>query len=492
MVFVPEIEGVLLALNAKTGAQVWANDVLGFHTTPCLAASPDPKGCGNPIKGAQKGTFSMPPLYYNGKIFMASSAGDSGFSCVVFAIDAKTGRVLWHFNLIPVTKSEPGYDTWAHPIPWNGGAAVWASAQADPTTGLVYISTGNPIPYSGYYRGDGKEYFTDGLLALNMNTGKLAWFYQDVHHDLWDYDQTQNAVLFDMTFQGKLRHAVAVGNKDLMLYILDRATGQPIQPVTETPVPQYPLQHSYPTQPIPSGGPVVPVTLSDAHAFDGLQGPDGKGFIFRNTIPYNVFAIGDTTGWWVHTAEITGGLEGSRPPSYDPQTGYLYYEANLNWGAFEELPPESIAPLDLSQRFINGPTPHNMSTSIANVPAIQNVIGSYLVAWDPVANAAAWRVPHIYATDGAVNPYESGMTTTDGGLIFTGLGKTAVAFDAKTGTQLWQSAPLSAVPAGAPMTYSANGKQYVAYEAGYGSLYNGISQTRAATPVTTVYVYSLP
>src|SRR5207237_4366455 len=121
----------------------------------------------------------------------------------------------------------------------------------------------------------------------------------------------------------------AVGNKDTLLYILDRATGKPLLPVTETPVPQYPLQNSYAPQPIPVGDQVRPSTRSDAHAFDGLQGPDGKPFIFRNTVPYNVFAIGDTTGWWIHTAEITGGLEASRPPSYDPNTGYLYYEANL-------------------------------------------------------------------------------------------------------------------------------------------------------------------
>src|SRR5262249_26084569 len=201
----------------------------------------------------------VPPTYVNGKLLIASSGGDSGFSSIAMALDAKTGRVLWHFNLIPASPKEPGYDTWAHPIPWNGGAAVWAVAPVDPKLGLVYFSTGNPIPYSGYLRGAGKEYYTDGLLALHVDTGKVAWFFQTVHHDLWCYDQTQNGVLFDMTVNGKMRHAVAVGNKDLLVYILDRATGKPIIPVHEVPVPQYDLQHSYATQPIPDTDPVAPV-----------------------------------------------------------------------------------------------------------------------------------------------------------------------------------------------------------------------------------------
>jgi alcohol dehydrogenase (cytochrome c) len=491
MIFAPEPQGTMVALNAQTGAQVWANDVLGYYDGPCLAANPDPKACGNPVQGAQKGMFSMPPTYANGKIFMASSGGDSGFSSIAFALDAKTGRVLWHFNLIPAGKKEPGYDTWAHPIPWNGGGAVWAVSSADPTLGLVYFSVGNPIPYSGYLRGPGKEYFTDGELALHMDTGKEAWFFQDVHHDLWDYDQTQNSVLFDMTVNGKTRQAIAFGNKNLLVYILDRATGQPIIPVTETPVPQYGPQNSYATQPIPATDPVAPLTLPDAHAFDGMQGPDNKGFLFRNTIPYNVFAIGDTTGWSVHTASITGGLDATRPPSYDPQTGYLYFEGNLNWGAFEELPTDQIPAVDLSQRFINGPSPHNKSTPITTVPAIANSIGSYLTAIDPSTGKAVWRIPQIFANQTTPTPYESGMTTTDGGVLFTGLAKSPVAFDAKTGAQLWTGAALSAIPTGAPITYTVNGKQYVAYQAGFGASFNGVTQARATTPTSAVYVYSL-
>ena len=106
--------------------------------------------------------------------------------------------------MIPDKKGEPGYWTWPKPKAFHGGGAMWNTLAVDPALGLVYIVTGNPIPYSGVIRGPGKELFTDSIIALNVKTGKLRWYYQTTHHDIWDYDATNPPVLFDLN--GKKAH----------------------------------------------------------------------------------------------------------------------------------------------------------------------------------------------------------------------------------------------------------------------------------------------
>src|SRR5262249_42052975 len=191
---------------------------------------------------------------------------------------------------------------------------------------LGYVSTGNTIPYTGYERGPGKEYYTAGTLALHAKTGKLAWFFQDVHHDNWDADTTLGPILVDAAYNGKLRHAITSVNRTGLLFVLDRATGKPILPMKETPVPTYDPVHSYPTQPIPVGllngtsDPIFPKTLDDPNwtAFQGLQGPDGKPFIYHNSIPQMTFAQANPFGY---TVVVSSNISGQNPSSYDPNTG---------------------------------------------------------------------------------------------------------------------------------------------------------------------------
>src|SRR5262249_7061228 len=128
MVFAPEPQGVVLALDAKTGHQIWAHQVLHAGT----------------------GSLAEPPVYYKGKIIMATAGGDGGFSCIVFALDAKTGKPLWHFNIIP-QKGQPGYETWNNPdgTPgqfWNGGGASGAAMAIRPELKLAHVSTGDTSP----------------------------------------------------------------------------------------------------------------------------------------------------------------------------------------------------------------------------------------------------------------------------------------------------------------------------------------------------------
>ena len=115
---------------------------------------------------------------------------------------------------------------------------------------------------------------------MHADTGKLAWFFQEVHHDVWDADQSQQPMLFDMTYKGVMRHALASADKDGLLYILDRTTGQPIIPVNEMKTQQSSVSHTWPTQPIPTTQPLVPQNVPDRAKWKGLTAPDGK--------PYNI------------------------------------------------------------------------------------------------------------------------------------------------------------------------------------------------------------
>jgi glucose dehydrogenase len=495
MVFAPEPQGVVIALDARTGRQIWAHLVL------------------NP---AFQGSLAEPPVYYNGKIIMATAGGDGGFSCVAFALDAKTGKPLWHFNIIP-QKGQPGYETWTNPDGspgqfWNGGGASWTSMAIDPKLNLAYVSTGNTIPYTGYERGAGKEYYTAGTLALNPDTGKMAWFFQDVHHDNWDADTTLGPILFDAVYNGKLRHAISSVNRSGLLFVLDRATGKPILPVKETPVPQYAPVHSYPTQPIPTGlldgtsDPIFPKTLDDPNwtAFQGLQGPDGKPFIYHNSIPQMAFAQADTTGY---TVVVSSNISGQNPSSYDPNTGMQYFEGTVNVAATEELPPSEIQPTQaLYGAPVNGGI-HTKSAPIATIPQVAALSGSYLVAMDVKTAKRMWMNKHLTAdvppsattTPNPTPSFQGGIMTTDSGLLFTGQGGGLTdsgpgalnAYDDRTGALLW-SAPTLASP-WQPTTYSVNGKQYVVTEAGAGGLGQGAYLGGGVNgQKATVLVYALP
>jgi glucose dehydrogenase len=454
MVFAPQPHGVLIALDAGNGHQIWAHTVL------------------NPLF---QGTLAEPPVYYKGKIIMATAGGDGGFSCIVFALDAKTGRPLWHFNIIP-HKGQKGFETWSQPLFWNGGGASWAPIAIDPTTNLLFVSTGNTIPFTGYERGPGKEYFTAGTLALHADTGKLAWFFQQAHHDNWDADTTLGPILFDVTYKGKLRHAVSGVNRTGILFLLDQATGEPIYPIKEVPVPQYAPQHYYPTQPFPVGvlngtmDTIFPKTLDDPNgtAFTNLATPDGKPFVYKNTIPDLTFPAPTPDGYSIR---VSSNIAGHHPSSYDPKLHYQFFEGSNNVGATQELPLPDIQP---TQALFGGPVGGGIhtkgvpTTDLLTIPQVAATNGNYLVAMDVRTGKRAWMVKHLAAdvpTGGTLAAFAGGITSTDGGLLFTGNGRALSAYDSRTGALLWTSPPLPSTP-WQPVLYQLNGKDYIAVQAG--------------------------
>ena len=446
-VYVEEAGGYVDALNATNGQIDWRTQI---------------------APAAQAIGMSQPPTYYGGMIFGATSGGDSGFPCVVFALNASSGKLLWKFHLIPNLPSEPGYSTWTHPLTFDGGAAEWSEVGVDPSLGLVYASTGNPIPYGGTGRGPGKEYFTDGELALHLKTGKLAWFFQEVHHDSWDADQSQQGMLVNFTYHGVAEKGIVAASKDGLWYVLNRATGQPIIPVTEMPIEQSASAHTYPTEPIPATTPLVPQTVPDPAKWKGLTAPDGK--------PYNIGSgpagsfVAITPNQYSVTAAFGQGASGNKPGSIDPKTHYLIEVTTPGFVAIEQEPLSEVAKMS----YFNFNAVFNLKFgSLAGTPA--SAAGTRLEAMNIATGKRVWMDNRFSPTSAAAAkasaPFGGGVLTANG-IIWTNGGNHLQAFSEATGKELWSSPPLAATSYSPPTTFAVGGTQYVTIlDASTGDLY---------------------
>ncbi len=425
MVFTGDL-GTIYALNAETGQQVWATQVV------------DSNGGGG---------IDAAPLYYNGAVYDGTTGGDVGGPCIGFSLDAKTGKINWYYNNIPSNKTQQGWDTWPTVRAYYGGGAVWDPPAIDPSTGLIYFGVGNPVPYVGWASGPGMEKPTESILALHAATGKYAWDFQEVHHDIWDYDGMQSPVAMYLNQGGKKVPIVVHINKDAYAYPIYAATGKPVISVIETPVPQSALMHTYATQPIPStetpGSPneLVPHIPPDASAWTGLA-PDGKPYIVAKSIftPYT------DTQYTVVAPTFTGGIEWPEN-SWSPITGLEYLCANeSSYGM------EAYAPQDVHQ--VQGNFAGFLAIKTAYSPGGVNV--GRLIALDPATDTIVWH------DDTPNNSCSSPVTTTASGLVLMARGNGAIqAYDAKSGAFLWQftNADTSSTPRFT--LYAAGGKEYI-------------------------------
>jgi glucose dehydrogenase len=278
--------------------------------------------------------------------------------------------------------------------------------------------------------------------------------------------------------------------------MLDAKTGKPIFPAPETPVPTYDPAHYYPTQPIPATDPIFPKLLNDPgfNAFTGLQGPDGKPFIYHNTVPANAFPAAQPDGWYV---KVGSNINGASPSSVDPTLGYAFFEGTNTVTATEELPPSEIPPVS---PVFGGPVNGGVvsksapAAQLLAIPQVAALNGSYMVAMDLSTGKRVWMDTHLTANvpaGGTLANFAGGMLTTASGLLVTGNGNSLSAFDSKTGALLWTSPALKAPVVSPPTTYMVNGKQYIAVEVGSGGLLGG-PFSGAPGGQATVYVYSLP
>jgi glucose dehydrogenase len=414
------ISGVMYGIDAQNGKQVWANQIA------------------DPILTAQG--FSGGPLYYDGKVFAGTTGGDSGANCIDFALDAKTGKVLWHYNNIPSNPSQQGWNTWPKEGRIFAGGAVWDPPSIDPKLGLVYFGISNAIPWSGALTGPGKELNSESVLALHVDTGKFAWVYQEIHHDIWDMDSNTTPMITTRTIKGKPTDVLVHMNKSTYNFILNAATGKPIIPAPETPVPQDPTQHTYPTQPIPVGDDIIPHLPNQPEIWQGLA-PDGKPFI----LPTKVYTPYNDQQYTVWSPYFGSGADWYQQ-SISQKTGYQYACVNISEFAYKALPPADTHNVKFNYPVINGIQTY--------VPPTMQYTGR-LVAIDISTNKIVWKRDTLNLQ--CISP----VITTASGLVVIGRTNGAIeAYNDTTGDLAW-TLPNVANTIPRLSTYSVGGKQYL-------------------------------
>lgn len=415
-VYVAQLDGVMVALDQKTGQVVWRSQVVPWQQGYGMTAA---------------------PRYYNGVVYTGMTGAEFGVRGRLTALDAATGKILWRFY----TTAGPGQvggDTWpANSDAYlHGGASIWNTPAIDPQLGLIYFSTGNAGPdYDGTVR-PGNNLFSSSIVALHMD-GTLAWYYQTVHHDIWDFDMPSPVVLFNTVMNGQQRLGIGEVGKTGWVYLLDRTNGKPLVGIVEKPVPQDPVQHTAATQPYPVGDATVPQCAAPVAGFPHTA------CIFQ---PFNTLAT-------VFQPVFEGGTVQS-PMAYDPQTNYVYVTGDI-W-------PGALALTSKFQPFKAGITYTNGGATTTLLGA---KFGGTLSAVNVATNKIVWQIKTPY-----VLGIGSGALATAGGLVFVGHPDGTVrAYDAKAGTQLWQWQ--TGYGADAPaITYDVNGVEYMAIATGGNSL----------------------
>lgn len=408
-VYVGQLDGRLVALDQGTGEPLWSIQV---------------------EKWQEGYTITSAPLYYNGLVITGISGGEFGIRGQITAYNAQNGQKVWRFYTVP-GPGELGHETWPQDSEiWKkGGAPVWQTPAVDPSLGLLYFSTGNPGPdYHGGIRA-GDNLFATAIVALEVETGKYRWHFQEVHHDLWDYDAPNPVVLFDLEIDGVMRKAAAQAGKTGWVYILDRITGEPLLGIEERPVPQEPRQKTSPTQPYPLGDAFVPQSIPEELGGGKLV---NQGRIF--------------TPFWDEEVLVRPGNRGGAnwpPSSYDPSSHYLYVCASDTIRHF--IVEADLALPSLGERFRGG-----MFGSSDLQPENRGIVA----AMDMSSNRLVWRQEWKEAC-------YAGSVVTAGGLVF--LGKkdgNFVALDSRNGATLWQFQTEAEV-SGTATVFQQDGQQYI-------------------------------
>jgi quinohemoprotein ethanol dehydrogenase len=409
-VFVGELDARLIALDQHTGQVAWS------------IQAEDPK-LGYVIASA--------PLYYDGMVITGFAGSDMGTRGRIKAYDAKTGALRWTFYTVP-GPGEIGHDTWpANTEVWkHGGAALWQTPAIDPQLGLIYFSTANPGPVLNGAIRKGDNLFSVSIVALEVKSGQYRWHFQEVHHDIWDYDAPNPVVLFDAPYDGRMRKALVEAGKTGWAYILDRVTGKPLLGMKETPVMQLPEQNTSPTQPFPVGDAVVPQSIDMA--------PEGFDLINEGRI-FTPFSKHPAI--WKPLAAINW-----PPSSYDPQSHLLYICAQDSlWGATGGDPNYPVEPGALYSGSV-----------VARFAAPRRGV---LAALDMTTNRIIWRQQWV-------DTCYSGSVVTHGGLLFIGRNDGRLtALDKTNGKKLWEFQTDGGVNAPASV-FERNGKGYVVVLAG--------------------------
>ena len=386
----------LIAINAKVGTLIWDTPV-------------------NPtVPPARNYPITVAPLIIKDKVIVGTAGGDGPIRGFLAAYDAKTGKEVWRFYTIP-GPGEPGSETWSGESWKVGGAGIWTTGSYDPETNLTFWGTGNPSPTNQAPTRLGDNLYSDSVVALDADTGKLKWHYQFTPHDDQDYDSTQNPVLADIEIKGKMRKVMLWANRNGLMYVLDRTTGEFIQ-----------------------GKPYVKVNWMD--------GFDEKGRPHR--VPGKLATTNGGDGTAIMPTIL--GATNWYPPSYSPKTGLFYVSAWEN--------SKTGGPAPAGGRGGANGTPMADPALAPNVKTEEEGYG-VVRAFDPKTLDQKWEFKMNDIT-------WAGVLSTAGDVVFSG-GREGYFFalDARNGSLLWKI-PLGGQVNSGPMSYSVNGKQFVSVAAG--------------------------
>jgi len=435
MVFVSQLNGDQVALDQETGKVKWSTPV---------------------VQPGQGYSITSAPLYYNGMLYVGGSGGEYGIRGRLTALDAETGKIAWKSYTIP-GPGEPGHDTWpSNNDAWKrGGAGIWNTPTVDPKTETLFFSTSNAAPdWNGAERAGDNEWAAS-IVAMDVKTGKIKWGYQQVHHDLWDYDSPSPTVLMEGEMNGEQVEAVGEPSKTGWVYLLDRNTGKPIYPIPEVKVPQDPSQKTAATQPEPTMEPFSPLEASQ-ESVEKVEEAVAGNTPKQKVVGTKIFQPMSTDPTTINlTPNSAVGGDNWPPSSYDPEKNI--YVVCSQEGVLGVIAETGHTEYNEGETFTGGEIG---GTTGFNAKGL-------LTAYDMSTGKIAWQ------NEFPESCY-SGAVTTAGGLVFMGKNNGELsAFDTETGKELWSFQ----TGAGANTTvtpFEDEGEEKIAIYAGGNSL--------AATP----------
>jgi quinoprotein glucose dehydrogenase len=491
-IYVAVIDARLIALDASTGRPCAD---FGNGGTVDLRI-----GLRNPPYETAEYEVTSPPAVIGGLIVVGSAVADNSradaASGEVRAFDARTGALRWTWDPVPQNPADPAYATWVGDRAHTTGAAnAWSVIAADTASGLVFVPTGSPSPdyYGGERKGDNR--YANSIVALRAATGQVVWHFQTVHHDLWDYDNASPPALTTIPLGERAVDVVVQATKTGMLYVLDRATGTPVFRVEERAVPAstVPGEQAARTQPFTVRTPPLSPHVFRREDVWGVTPADREACLEAITPLRNegIFTPPALEGTLVMPSNIGGAHWGG--VAIDPARQVAVVPVNRLVAMVQLIPTEQLNMDSMrvaSQRFgfeytrMRG-TPFVMRRRIlrapSGLPCSPPPFGT-LVAVSLTTGERMWEVPLGTVTglagEGATVPADwgsptlGGPITTASGLVFIAatLDRSIRAFDVETGRQLWRG-DLPASGKATPMTYRANGRQYVVVSAGGGGVW---------------------
>jgi quinohemoprotein ethanol dehydrogenase len=435
-VYVGAYDGRLIAIDAATGKLVWETDTVIDHS--------------------RSYTITGAPRVIKGNVVIGNGGAEYGVRGYVTAYDAESGLQKWRWFIVPGDPSKPFEDesmekaakTWDPAGKYwevGGGGTAWDNMSFDPDLNLIIVGTGNGSPWARSKRSPagGDNLYLSSLVALNADTGKYVWHYQETPGDNWDYTATQSIILADLQIRGQQRKVILHAPKNGFFFVIDRTNGQFISANNFVDV-------NWATGYDLNGRPnEIPEARESEKPRDSIPGPYGAH------------------NW--------------HPMSFNPQTGLAYLPA-------QNIPLTLVD--DKSWKLgVNAPgAPSsglgwNTATFINAQPPESKPFGR-LIAWDPVQQKEVWRQEHV-------SPWNGGTLTTAGNLVFQGSADGRfVAYNAKTGAKLWEAATGTGIVA-APASYEIDGRQFVSVAVGWGGVYGMASRATERKGPGTVYTFAL-